>query len=114
MTSTESDRRVNIDLADIDIPQDGPETRYANNVFVTHTAWDFSLVFAHLDLMPSPGGEEVPRYANRLVAKIVISPALVKGLVRALKTNAEGYERQYGVELPERVELKHDKDEEDE
>lgn len=92
---------VRIDLRDVEFPADIGESSYANNVLVTHTAWDFSLVFAHVDLLPTPCDQQ-PRYTNRAVSKVVLSPEIMKSLIQALQTNVEKYENMYGVELPGR------------
>ena len=66
--------------------------RYANLVRITHTREEFILDF--INVVPPQGV---------VTARVVTSPGHLKRLVRALATNVELYEKQFGaiVEAPE-------------
>lgn len=76
---------------------------YANTVLVNHTPWDFALHFGHVvtpvAAKPSPAGEiEVKA---KKVAVVNIPAPLVRGIITALQTNLERYEKAYGkIEIP--------------
>ena len=76
---------------------------YANAILVNHTPWDFSLHFSHvvtpIAAKAAPSGQEEVK--AKKVAVISIPATLVRGLLNALQTNLDQYERVYGkIEIP--------------
>ena len=66
--------------------------RYANLVRISHTREEFILDF--INMVPPQGA---------VTARVITSPGHLKRLVKALNTNLEAYEKQYGptVEAPD-------------
>ena len=76
---------------------------YGNAILVNHTPWDFALHFSHVvapvAAKPAPSGEVEVK--AKKVAVISIPATLVRGLIAALQTNLDRYERVYGkIEIP--------------
>ncbi len=84
---------------------------YSNSVFVNHTPWDFALHFYHI--VPPVAARTVPPMAARhqssgeieikanKVAVVGLPVTLMRGLIQALQSNLERYEKQYGkIEIP--------------
>ncbi|MFH1085571.1 MAG: DUF3467 domain-containing protein [Chloroflexota bacterium] len=70
----------------IEIPPE-LEAVYANMAVITHTASEVVLDFARI----------LPNSArNRVYARVVMTPMNAKALLRALGTNLEKYEAQFG------------------
>lgn len=88
----------------VEVP-DGTPSFYTNFIEVTHTKWDFSLIFAMLP--PKPTMAKVAEMQATGVlscpAEVTINfaPALMAGLIRALNMQKETYEKENGVELRE-------------
>jgi len=81
-------RRLNLE-----IPADLPAT-YSNFAILTHSAWEVFLDFAQI--LPN-----LPK--ARVRARIVLTPANAKMLLKALEENIARYEEQFGeIPLPPR------------
>jgi len=80
---------------------------YSNAILVNNTPWDFALHFSHLVLpvvSPAESSGEVEVKGKKVVV-ISIPATLVRGLIRALQTNLELYEKAYGkIEIPKEQE----------
>ena len=85
--------------------QEGTPSFYSNYMEVSQTKWDFSLIFATLPPKPSAA-----KIAEMQATGILACPAevtinfpttLMAGLIRALITQKEAYEKENGVELKE-------------
>lgn len=88
----------------VDIP-DGTPAHYANFIEISHTKWDFSLIGARL-----PAKHSAAQFAEMqatgilsLPADVTINfpPTLMAGLIRALTTQKEAYEKENKTELKE-------------
>lgn len=76
---------------------------YANAVLVNHTPWDFAMHFGHIvppvAAKAGPAGEVEVK--AKKIAVVSIPAPLVRGLISALQTNLERYEKAYGkIEIP--------------
>lgn len=91
------------ELARIVYPEIREEDKplYANAIQINHTPWDFALHFAQL-IVPTALHKGRPlEIKGKSVAVINIPVTLVRGLIKALEINLEGYEKSYGkVEIP--------------
>lgn len=73
---------------------------YSNHVQVTFTPEDFTLHLGWYTTPPFPGPPPgVVDVPVRSLAKVVVPLNLVRGLLRALETSAQNWERNWG-ELP--------------
>ncbi len=74
---------------------------YSNAVQINHSPWDFALHFAQLVVPTNPSKGQSVEIKARPVAVINIPVTLVRGLIKALQTNIETYEKNYGkVDIP--------------
>lgn len=71
---------MNVKIADEEI-----RGRYSNLVRITHTREEFILDF--INMLPPQGA---------VTARVITSPGHVKRLIRALTTNLEAYEKNFG------------------
>lgn len=80
----------------IELPKD-LKAEYANIAFITHTPAEIMLDFAQV-LPRTPKGT--------IVSRILMSPIHAKSFLKALQTNVENYERQFGeIKLPKQPHL---------
>ena len=77
------------------LPEDFQGGKYANHITVGYTQWEFYLDFWRLDA--DAGKNTVKR---SFVERIILSPHNVKGLIDALKAVVDGFERDWGISLP--------------
>ena len=72
-----------------------PEAIYANNVRVSHNPHDFVLYFGTIDIPPLIKGENYDKdeVKAKVVARIRLTPTLTEGLLRALQTNLETFNK---------------------
>jgi hypothetical protein len=78
---------MNVKIADEEL-----RGRYANLVRITHTREEFILDF--ITMVPPQGA---------VTARVITSPGHVKRLLRALSTNLQAYEKNFGP-VPEAAE----------
>jgi hypothetical protein len=94
--------------AQIEVPE-GTPAFYTNFVEVSNSPWDFSLIFARLPAKPNLSKYEEIKASGVLpiTAEITINfpPTLMAGLIRALNTQKEIYEKMTGTELTELKEI---------
>lgn len=72
----------------IQIPEQHFEVFYSDQAMVTHTPVGFTLDFAQM----TPQAQ-----LSRVVARVGMSPAHLKLLIKVLTDNLAGYEKQFGV-----------------
>ena len=78
--------------AQIELPSEIAEGKYANFAIITHSSSDFVVDFASI----LPG---VPKPQIR--SRIILAPEHAKRLLMALRENIVRYEREYGkIQLP--------------
>jgi Protein of unknown function (DUF3467) len=84
----------------------GQLPRYANNVNLNVSAWDFTITFTHLVAGPIAGPDQEPEIANYLVERIVMSPQHTKAFLNLLTENVARYEERMGeVAVPQEGDL---------
>jgi uncharacterized protein DUF3467 len=79
-------------------------TVYANYLLVNHTPWDFALHFGSVTtpLAPKSSGGEIEMPVKKVVT-VKLPVTLIRGVIDALKTNLELYEKQHGeVKIPKK------------
>ncbi len=91
--------------AKIVYPEIAEEDRplYANGILVNHTPWDFAIHFSHVvaPVIAQPNAAGQIEIKAKKVTVISIPATLVRGLISALQTNLERYEKTYGkIETP--------------
>ena len=71
---------------------------YANHVIVNHTPWDFALHFGSVltPLKPKLNDAGEVEIEVKKLLTINIPSTLIKGLINALQTSLDRYEKQYG------------------
>jgi hypothetical protein len=71
---------------------------YANHVIVNHTPWDFALHFGSVvtPLQPKLNDSGELEIQVKKLLTINIPSTLIKGLINALQTSLDRYEKQYG------------------
>jgi hypothetical protein len=88
----------------VEVP-DGTPQYYANFIEVSNTVWDFSMIFATMPAKLSAAKiEEIQATGSiPLQAQLTVNfpPTLLVGLIRALTTQKEQYEKAMGTELVE-------------
>jgi hypothetical protein len=88
----------------VEVPE-GTPAFYTNFIEISNTPWDFSLILAKLPAKPNPSSIEEIKASGTLpvTAELTINfpPALMAGLIRALTTQKELYEKMTGTELKE-------------
>ena len=86
-TEKQSGKGLNVKITDEEL-----RGRYANLVRITHTKEEFILDF--INMVPPQG---------LVTARVITSPGHLKRLIRALSTNFQMYEKNFGVvpEAPE-------------
>jgi hypothetical protein len=88
----------------VDVP-DGTPAYYANFIEISHTKWDFSLIATKLPAKHGPAklAEMQATGILALPADVTINfpPTLMAGLIRALTTQKEAYEKETKTELKE-------------
>jgi hypothetical protein len=90
----------------IDVPE-GTPGYYSNYIEIGHTKWDFSLIASRLPAKPS-SAKIVEMQASGILnipADVTISfpPHLMPGLIRALTTQKETFEKTTGIQLKEKT-----------
>ena len=87
-------------LAKLSYPEisEQDDVRYANYIAVNHTPWDFSL---HFGLVTAPIGPQkqtsgVVEIPVKKLVTVNIPTTIIKGLIKALETNVELYEKAHG------------------
>jgi hypothetical protein len=88
-------------------PKEQDTPLYANAIQVNHTPWDFALYFSRL-VVPNqaPKGKEL-EIKGRAIATVNIPVTLVRGLITALETSIQNYEKNYGkIEIPKGEKVK--------
>lgn len=81
---------------------EGEASLYANAVVINHSPWDFALYFSRvvMPLRPTIESGKLKIQAQQ-VATINVPVTLIRGLIRALQTNLDRYEQDYGkIEIP--------------
>lgn len=76
---------------------------YANAILVNHTPWDFALHFSHVvtPIAAKPASSGEVEVKAKKVAVISIPATLVRGLLDALQTSLDRYEKVYGkIDIP--------------
>ena len=88
-------------------PTDEDRRVYANYVQVNHTPWDFALHFGLVTTPTVPPQPNPEGYVEIPVSKLLtvnIPVPLIHGLIKALQTQVETYEKQYGETKPSKGE----------
>ena len=82
---------------------DQTEHRYANYISVGHSPWDFSISFGMFSTpqkgdIPSKGKAPKTKMEIEVPAQVEINfpLSLIPGLIRALETQKQAYEKQFG------------------
>jgi hypothetical protein len=70
------------------------EGEYANYVSVGSTQTEFYIDFFHVNPVGDGGEEVIP------VRRILVSPMLIRGVIRALEQEVSSYEMNYHMTLP--------------
>jgi hypothetical protein len=87
-----------------EVPEGTPQF-YANVIEISNTPWDFSMIFATMPAKLNPFKmEEIQATGTiRLQAQLTVNfpPTILAGLIRALTTQKELYEKSMGTELVE-------------
>lgn len=72
---------------------------YADQMFVSHSEHDFVIRFCRLDRPLLRDEEELKQLkvaVSNVVAKVIVPPTLMPGIIRALSENWEAYRRTHG------------------
>jgi hypothetical protein len=75
-------------------------TYYANHAEISCTAHEFAILFARIPAKLPPDKLEEARAGALSIdcdVQILISPTLISGLIRALITQKETYEKRFGI-----------------
>lgn len=88
----EKKKLVKIVYPDLD---EMPEDIYANNVRISHNPYDFVLYFGTIDIPPIIEGEKFDKeeVKAKVVARIRLTPKVTEGLLKALQTNLETFNK---------------------
>lgn len=72
---------------------------YADQMFVTHGEHDFVIRFARLErpiIRDKEDAERVEAVFANVVAKVIVAPALMPGIIKALSENLDTYRKTRG------------------
>src|SRR5690348_3816812 len=102
MSGAEQEEKHEITLSvDLHIP-DNIQSRYTNNILVQFGQFEFNIFFFEMQLPLLSGSpeenkaklESLGAVQAQCVSKVVLSPELVPGLIKALQTELDKYQSQ--------------------
>jgi len=77
------------------LPDDFPGGKYANHITVGYSQWEFYFDFWRVE---ADAGKKEAKLS--FVERIILSPHNVRGLMDAIGEVIEGFERDWGMSLP--------------
>ena len=93
---SDGEERAQVGIGPVEMP-DYLRPVYSNFVNVSHTPWDYRLVFAQIRPPSDPAQALAEGVRPEGVAEVIIPANLMAGLMTALKQNFDRYVSNYGV-----------------